>query len=145
MSATDPGFELELAFGLLPALVGVVGLCLVALFPRPRGTAVTGLVLLTLGPLSDVFLYRALSPSLLSAGSYDTVFLLNYLGRILVVAGLLLLVLAATRGPRSREDHHGPEPRRPVGTDPGFTNEQNVQEAGRGDVPYAHRPYGGGL
>lgn len=126
MTATDPHFVLDLIFGFPPVLVGLVGLCLVGRFPRPRGTAVSGLILITLGPLADVFLYGALSGTLISAGLLDVVITLNYLGTFLLAAGFLLLAVAATRGAREPdpEHEHGPE-------------------RNHGDVPRQHRSHGG--
>ncbi len=147
MSDTDPGFVLQLVLDLLPTLVGLVGLCLIALFPRPRGTAVTGLVLLTLGPLSGVFLYRALSPILASAGSYNALILLSYSGRILIVAGLLLLALAATRGSRSHGSQTGVghRTRRPAEHTTWPVGEHHPRQTRPAGIPSAHPPNGGRL
>lgn len=124
MTATDPSFVLDLIFGFLPVLVGLLGLCLVGWLPRPRGTAVSGLILFTLGPLVGVFLYGALSGTLISAGLLDVMITLSFLGTLLLATGLLLLAVAATRGTRGPENEHGP------GWD-------------RGGIPHQHRPYGG--
>lgn len=108
MSPTPTGLNLAL-FG-LPVLAGLVGLCLVGRFPRPRGSAVLGLVLIILGPLMSVLL-GPLSRLLISAGLYDLMFALSYLGSFLTATGLLLLALAATRGPQeTTRGHRPPQP-----------------------------------
>ncbi|GAA1460294.1 hypothetical protein NE857_18775 [Nocardiopsis exhalans] len=138
---------LDLVLTGLPLLVGAVGLCLVGRFPRPRGAAITGLILILLGPLSDVFLFGVLSGPLFSAGLYDVVFFLGYVGTALTATGLLLLALAATRGPRKTvREHRPPQPHpgypgRPG--PPGYPGQHSGQGYPAGHHPHQRGPRGG--
>ncbi|WP_017586037.1 hypothetical protein [Nocardiopsis ganjiahuensis] len=145
MSATDPAPVLDLALGCLPALVGLVGLCLVGRLPRPRGAAVTGLVLLLAAPLTDVLLHTVLGRFLVAAGPADAVFALSHLSVLLLAAGLLFLAVAATRGTRVPEDRHAPgdRPSSRGEVRSGPFEEHRAPGWQRDDTPGLHRPYGG--
>ncbi|GAB3722008.1 hypothetical protein [Nocardiopsis oceani] len=98
MPPLDPGYLISLAFSCLPAVVGVVGLCLLPRFPRAvRGTAVSGLVLLTASSvvhvLVELFAFRLLGVT----GLVEVSIAVGYLSTFMIAAGLLFLALAATR------------------------------------------------
>ncbi|WP_017582346.1 hypothetical protein [Nocardiopsis valliformis] len=142
MSPDNTG--LDLALIVLPLLVGVVGLCLVGRFPRPRGTAITGLILIVLGPLSDVFVYGGLSGPLFSAGLYDVVFVLGYVGTALTATGVLLLALAATRGPReTAHESRPPQPHPGHPGPPGYPGQHSGRGYPAGHHPHQRGPHGG--
>ncbi|GAB3721837.1 hypothetical protein [Nocardiopsis nanhaiensis] len=98
MPPLDPGYLISLAFSCLPAVVGVVGLCLLSRFPRAaRGMAISGLVLLTASSvvhlLMELFVFRLLW----RAGLFEVSTVVGFLSSFMIAAGLLFLALAATR------------------------------------------------
>lgn len=138
MIATDPSFLFDLAFGCLPALVGLVGLCLVGRFPRPRGVAVAGLILLTIAPLLNVLRHTVLDRLLWEVGlPLESGILVSYLGPGLFAVALLLLAVAATRRPQEASVRPGSPGGRgaPSGTAP--------QDFPGGAAHPPHGPYGG--
>ena len=98
MPLLDPGYLTILALSCLPAVVGVVGLCLLSLFPRAaRGMAVSGLSLLTASPVVHLLVELVVRELLWQADLGVVIPFVTFLSGFMLAAGLLFLTLAATR------------------------------------------------